>query len=146
MCEFNSKITIVQLLRLTMVSAKSKLHSPRRNYLPPGKFYRFGNRSCFVVFISVTNSCPFWGSFIEIQACFQQICLFSRFMHALRTYGCHELIVCCKRTTKKKKGYLYMAKLHCNDYLTPLGKQSHRNLKSLTHPTSNTPGTSGRKR
>ena len=36
MCEFNTKITIVQLLRLTIFSAKSKIHSPRRGYLSPG--------------------------------------------------------------------------------------------------------------
>ena len=36
MCEFNTKITIAQLLRLTIVSAKSKIYSPRRGYLSPG--------------------------------------------------------------------------------------------------------------
>ena len=36
MCEFNTKITIAQLLRLTSVSAKSTLYSPRRGYLSPG--------------------------------------------------------------------------------------------------------------
>ena len=36
MCEFNSKITIVQLLRLAILSAKSRIYSPRRGYLSPG--------------------------------------------------------------------------------------------------------------
>ena len=36
MCEFNTKITIAHLLRLTIVSAKSKIYSPRRGYLSPG--------------------------------------------------------------------------------------------------------------
>ena len=36
MCELNTKITIAQLLRLTIVSAKSKNYSPRRGYLSPG--------------------------------------------------------------------------------------------------------------
>ena len=36
--------------------------------------------------ISVTNSCRFWGSFVEIEERFQQTCFFSWFMHALRTY------------------------------------------------------------
>ena len=36
MCEFNTKITIAQHLRLTIVSAKSKIYSPRRGYLSPG--------------------------------------------------------------------------------------------------------------
>ena len=36
MCQFNTKIIIVQLLRLLIVSAKSEIHSPRRIYLSPG--------------------------------------------------------------------------------------------------------------
>ena len=36
MSEFKAKITIAQLLRLTIVSAKSKIYSPRRGYLSPG--------------------------------------------------------------------------------------------------------------
>ena len=35
MCEFNTKITIAQLLRLTIVSAKKNIYSPRRGYLSP---------------------------------------------------------------------------------------------------------------
>ena len=34
--------------RLTIVSAKSKIHSPRRGYLSP-KFRRFGNINCFII-------------------------------------------------------------------------------------------------
>ena len=49
MCEFNTKITIAQLLRLTSVSAKSKIYSPRRGYLSPRQFHRFGNSSYFLV-------------------------------------------------------------------------------------------------
>ena len=36
MFEFNTKITIAHLLSLTIVSAKSKIYSPRRGYLSPG--------------------------------------------------------------------------------------------------------------
>ena len=35
MCELNTKITIAQLLRLTIVSGKSKVYSPRRGYISP---------------------------------------------------------------------------------------------------------------
>ena len=38
MSEFKAKTTIAQLLRLTIVSAKSKIYSPRRGYLSPGNF------------------------------------------------------------------------------------------------------------
>ena len=67
-CEINIKITIVQLLRLTIVSAKSKTHSPRRGYLSPGNL----EIETALLFISVTNSCRFWGSLVEIQARFQE--------------------------------------------------------------------------
>ena len=36
MWELNTKITIAQFLRLTIVSAKSKIYSPRQSYLSPG--------------------------------------------------------------------------------------------------------------
>ena len=37
MCELNTKITIAQLLKLTIVSAKSKIYdSTRQGYLSPG--------------------------------------------------------------------------------------------------------------
>ena len=79
-----------QLLRLTIVSAKSNIHSPRRGYLSPG--------SCIILeidvallFISVTNSCRFWASFVEMHARFQQTCTFKEFMYALRAYYHHEL-------------------------------------------------------
>ena len=37
-------------------------------------------------FISVTNSCRFGDTFVEIQALVQQICLILWFFHALRDY------------------------------------------------------------
>ena len=49
MCEFKSKVRISQLLRLTIVSAKSKIYSPRRGYLSPGNSMVLGNSSCFIV-------------------------------------------------------------------------------------------------
>ena len=49
MCEFNTKITIAQLLRLTIVFAKSKIYSPRGCYLSPGNSIRFGNSSYFII-------------------------------------------------------------------------------------------------
>ena len=49
MREFNTKITITQLLRLPIVSTKSKIHSPRRGYLAPGNSIIFGNRNCFII-------------------------------------------------------------------------------------------------
>ena len=88
MVKFNTKITIAQLLRLTIVSPKSKIHkihSHRRGYLSPGYSIVLGIAAA-LLFISVTNSCRFWGSFVKTQARFQQTCLFSWFMHALRTY------------------------------------------------------------
>ena len=39
MCEFNTTITIAQLLRLTIVSAKSKIYYPRQSYLSPGNSF-----------------------------------------------------------------------------------------------------------
>ena len=71
MCEFNRKITIVQLLRLTIVSAKSKIHSPRRGYLSPGNSIVLEIETA-LLFISVTNSCWFWGSLVEVQERFQE--------------------------------------------------------------------------
>ena len=82
MCEFNTAITIAQLLGLTVVSAKSKIHSPRRGYLSPGNSILL-EITAALLFISITNSCRFRGSFVENQARFQQTCLFSWFMHAL---------------------------------------------------------------
>ena len=38
---------IAQLLRLAIVSAKSKIYSPRRRHLSPGN--RFGNNSCLII-------------------------------------------------------------------------------------------------
>ena len=71
MCEFNIKITIVQLLRFSIVSAKSKFHSPRRGYLSPGNSIVLEIETA-LLFISVTNSCRFWGLLVEIQAGFQE--------------------------------------------------------------------------
>ena len=78
MCEFNTKITIVQLSRLTILSAKSKIHSLRWGYLSPGNSIALEIESA-LLFISVTNSCWFWGSFVQIQAHFQQTCIFTCF-------------------------------------------------------------------
>ena len=60
MCEFNTKITIAQLLMLTIVSAKSKIYSPRRarGYLPPGNFIVLGIATT-LLFMSVTSFCRF---------------------------------------------------------------------------------------
>ena len=55
MCELNTKITIVQLLRLTIVSAKSKIYSPRRGYLSPGNSIVLGIAAT-LLFISVTTT------------------------------------------------------------------------------------------
>ena len=52
-CEFNSKITITQLLKLTSVSAKSTLYSPRRGYLSPGNSIVL-EIAATLLFISVT--------------------------------------------------------------------------------------------
>ena len=62
MCEFNTKITIAQLLRLTIVPAKSKIYSQRRGYLSPGNSIVLGIAAT-LLFISVTIFCRFWGSF-----------------------------------------------------------------------------------
>ena len=71
MCEFNTKITIVHLLRLTILSAKSKIYSRRRGYLSPGNSIVLEIETA-LLFISITYSCRFGGSFVEIQAGFQQ--------------------------------------------------------------------------
>ena len=78
MCKFNTKITIAQLLRLT-------IHSLRQGYLSPGNSIVLEIEAA-LLFISVTNSCRFWVSFVETQAR-----LFSRLMHALRAY-CHRVL------------------------------------------------------
>ena len=62
MCEFNTKITITQLFRLTIASAKSKIYSPRRGYLSQGNSIVLGIAAT-LLFISVTSFCRFWGSF-----------------------------------------------------------------------------------
>ena len=61
MCEFNTKITIAQLLRLTIVSAKSKLYSPRLGYLSPRNSIVLEIAATSLL-ISVTLLCWFWGS------------------------------------------------------------------------------------
>ena len=71
---------------------KSKIHSPRRGYLSPVNSIVL-EIAAALLFISVTNSCRFWGSFVETQARLQQTCLFSWVMHALRAY-CHGLHFC----------------------------------------------------
>ena len=62
MCEFNTKITIVQLLRLTIVSAKSEIYSLRPGYFSPGNSVVL-EIAAASLFISITNSGRFWGSF-----------------------------------------------------------------------------------
>ena len=62
------------LLRLTVVSAKSKFHSHRRGYLSPGNFTVLEIAAASLV---NSDSCRFGGSFIETQARFQQTSLFS---------------------------------------------------------------------
>ena len=62
MCEFNTKIAITQLLRLTIVSAKSKIYCPRRSYLSPGNSIIL-DIGATLLFISATIFCWFWGSF-----------------------------------------------------------------------------------
>ena len=54
MCEFNQKITIAELLRLTIFSAKSKIYSPRQGYLSPGNSIVLKIAATFL-FISVTK-------------------------------------------------------------------------------------------
>ena len=49
-------------LELTIVSAKSKIYSPRRGYLSPGNSIVLGIAAT-LLFISVTIFCLFWGSF-----------------------------------------------------------------------------------
>ena len=56
MGEFKTKITIIQILRLTTTSAKSKIHSPRRGYLSPGNSIILEIETA-LLFISVKNSC-----------------------------------------------------------------------------------------
>ena len=53
MCEFNTKITIAQLLRLSIASAKPKIYSPRRGYLSPGNSVVL-EIAAALLFISVT--------------------------------------------------------------------------------------------
>ena len=61
-CANSTQITIAQLLRLTIVSAKSKIYSPRRGCLSPGNSIAL-EIAAALLFISVTISCQFWGSF-----------------------------------------------------------------------------------
>ena len=49
--------------RPTIVSAKVKFYSPRRGYLSPGNSIVLEIAAAAEIFISVTNSCTFWGSF-----------------------------------------------------------------------------------
>ena len=65
MCEFNTKITISQLLRLTIVSAKSKIYSPSRGYLAPGNSIVL-EIAATLLFINVTNFFADFGAhFVE---------------------------------------------------------------------------------
>ena len=63
------------------VSAKSKIHSPiaSGSYLSPGNSIVLEIETASL-FISVKNSCRIWGSFVEIQAHFQQTYSFSCFL------------------------------------------------------------------
>ena len=56
MSEFKAKITIAQLLRLTIVSAKSKIYTPRRGYLSPGNSIIL-EIAATLLFIGVTSFC-----------------------------------------------------------------------------------------
>ena len=56
MCELNTKITIAQLLRLTIVSEKSKIYSPRPGYLSPGNSIVL-EIAAALLFFSVTIFC-----------------------------------------------------------------------------------------
>ena len=90
MCEFNTKITIAQLLRLTIVSAKSKIYSARRGYFSPGNSIVL-EIAATLLFISVTVFFSDFGAhFVETQARFQQTCLSSWLMHALLTVHYHK--------------------------------------------------------
>ena len=84
-CEFNTTITIAQLFEVDRCFCKVIIHSPTRGYLSPGNSIVL-EIAAVLLLICITNFCRFWGSFVEIQARFQQTCLFSRFMHALRAY------------------------------------------------------------
>ena len=66
MCEFNTKITIVQLLRLTIFSAKSKIHSPRRGYLSPGNSIVLEIEAA-LLFISVTIFADFGAHLLKFK-------------------------------------------------------------------------------
>ena len=76
MREFNTKITIAQLLRLTIVSAKSKIYSARRGYFSPGNSIVL-EIAATLLFISVSFFSDFEAHFVETQARFQQTCLSS---------------------------------------------------------------------
>ena len=60
MCEFNTNVQSSNSLRLTIVSAKPKIHSPRRGYLSPGNSIVLEKETASL-FISVTNSCSSVG-------------------------------------------------------------------------------------
>ena len=73
MCEFNTKITIAHLLRLTIVSAKSNIYSPRLGYLSPGNSIVL--EIATVYYSSVSQILiNFGANFVETQALFQQAC------------------------------------------------------------------------
>ena len=76
MCEFNTKITITQLLSLTVVSAKSKIYSPRRGYLSPGNSIILEIAAILLFIIATIFTFTFGAHFLESQARFQQTCLF----------------------------------------------------------------------
>ena len=83
MCEFNTKITIAQLLSLTIVSAKSKTYSPRWGYLSPGNSIVL-QIAATLLFIGITIFADFGAHCVETQAHFQQPCLFSWTLPAYR--------------------------------------------------------------
>ena len=92
MCEFNTKITrecveiqgirvseqedtnkivmkITQLLRLAIVSAKSKFYSPRRGYLSPGNFIVLGIAATHFIIHQRYNSFETYIVFFRILMC-----------------------------------------------------------------------------
>ena len=73
MCELNTKITIAQLLRLNIVTAKSKIYSPRRGYLLPGNSIVLGiAATLFIIHQRHNFFADFGAHFVETQARFQQ--------------------------------------------------------------------------
>ena len=77
MSEVKTKIKIAQtLIRLTIVSAKSKIYSLRRGYLSPGNSIIL-EIAATLLFIGSQFFADFGAHFVETQARFQPTRLFS---------------------------------------------------------------------